>query len=108
MDPDRGRTLRALSATSTPEVTAGARAGLRLCSPANEVSCAGQGVLLTFPALGAPGRAGKEHPALGKGPPILPGKEKLFPGQEEPPSFREESSDRPGRRVSSVSSQLGL
>lgn len=68
MDPDRGRTLRALSATSTPEVTAGARAGLRLCSPANEVSCAGQGVLLTFPALGAPGRAGKEHPALGKGP----------------------------------------
>lgn len=74
------------------------RQGCGSCLPANKVSCAGQGVLLTFPALGAPGRAGEELPALGKGcaapaPPILPGKEKPFLGEEEPFSFWEESSE---------------
>lgn len=74
------------------------RQGYGSCLPANKVSCAGQGGLLTFPALGAPGRTGEELPALGKGcavpaHPSCLGRRSCSPGEEEPSSFWEKSSE---------------
>lgn len=119
MDPDGDGTLRALwslchqQPPRSPRSPAGAQAGLRLLLACKQGELCRAGGPAHLPCPWCPRESWQGAPCPWErpcctSPPILPGKEKPFPGAEEPPSFWEESSDRPGRRVSSFSSQLAL
>lgn len=75
------------------------RQGCGSCLPANKVSCAGQGGPAHLPCPWCPRENWRGAPCPWErlccaSPPILPGKEKLFPGEEEPSSsFWEKSSE---------------
>lgn len=101
MDPDGDRALLESLPPAPPEVTvlpASAQAGLWLLLACKQGELCWAGGPAHLPCPWCPRENWRGAPCPWErlccaSPPILPGKEKLFPGEEEPSSFWEKSSE---------------